>query len=131
LRKGLRSFAVDAIVECELLEVEAKEFDPEMVRENMQEGYGIFGGKVKDWAKLKFSPERSRWVQFEEWHPDQRKTINGDGSVVMEIPYSDEREILGDILRYGSDVEVVSPPSLRTSVLMIVEKMKTRYESYK
>jgi predicted DNA-binding transcriptional regulator YafY len=131
LRKGLRSFAVDAIVECELLDGEAKEFDPEMVRENMQEGYGIFGGKVKDWAKLKFSPERSRWVQFEEWHPDQRKVINSDGSVVMEIPYSDEREILGDILRYGSDVEVLSPPNLRTSVLLAVEKMKTRYESYK
>lgn len=131
LRKGLRSFAVDAIAECELLEDDAKEFDPEMVRESMQEGYGIFGGKVKDWAKLKFSPERSRWVQFEEWHPHQRKAIDSDGSVVMEIPYSDEREILGDILRYGSDVEVLSPPYLRTSVLMAVEKMKTRYESYK
>jgi predicted DNA-binding transcriptional regulator YafY len=131
LRKGLRSFAIDAIGECELLEDEAKEFDPEMVRENMQDGYGIFGGRVKDWAKLKFSPERSRWVQFEEWHPDQRKEINEDGSVVMEIPYSDEREILGDILRYGSDVEVLSPTNLRTSVLMAVEKMKTRYESYK
>lgn len=131
LRKGLRSFAIDAIAECELLEEDAKEFDPEMVRENMQDGYGIFGGKVKDWAKLKFSPERSRWVQFEEWHPDQRKEIRSDGSVVMEIPYSDEREILGDILRHGSDVEVISPPTLRTSVLMTVEKMKTRYESYK
>lgn len=131
LRKEIRSFAVDAIAECELLEGEAKEFDTQMVRENMQEGYGIFGGKVKDWAKLKFSPERSRWVQFEEWHQDQHKTVNADGSVVMEIPYSDEREILGDILKYGSDVEVVSPSTLRASVLMIVEKMKTRYESYK
>lgn len=131
LRKGLRSFAVDAIAECELLEDEAKEFDPEMVRESMQEGYGIFGGRVKDWAKLKFSPERSRWVQFEEWHPDQRKEINCDGSVVMEIPYSDEREILGDILRYGSDVEVISPRTLRNSVQMVVEKMKGQYESYK
>jgi predicted DNA-binding transcriptional regulator YafY len=122
---------VDAIAECELLEDEAKEFDPEMVRENMQEGYGIFGGKVKDWAKLKFSPERSRWVQSEEWHPDQHKEISTDGSVVMEIPYSDEREILGDILKYGSDVEVLSPSNLRTSVLMAVEKMKARYESYR
>ena len=131
LRGEIRSFAVDAIAECVLLEDEAKEFDPEMVRESMQEGYGIFGGKVKDWAKLKFSPERSRWVQFEQWHPDQRKDVESDGSVVMEIPYSDEREILGDTLRYGSDVEVLSPPNLRTSVLLAVEKMKTRYESYK
>jgi predicted DNA-binding transcriptional regulator YafY len=131
LRKEVRSFAVDAIAECEQLNVDAKELDADQLRTSMQSGYGIFGGKVKDWVKLKFSPERSRWVQFEEWHPEQRKTIKSDGSVVMEIPYSDEREILGDILKYGSDVEVVSPSTLRTSVLMIVEKMKTRYESYK
>jgi len=131
LRKEVRSFAVDAIAGCEQLEDDAKGLDADQLRSSMQSGYGIFGGKVKDWVKLKFSPERSRWVQFEEWHPDQRKSINSDGSVVIEIPYSDEREILGDILRHGPDVEVIAPSTLRTSVLMAVEKMKARYESYK
>ena len=80
LRRGLRSFSVDAITECELLDLEAKEFDPEMVRESMQSGYGIFGGRVKDWAKITFNAERARWVQNEEWHPDQIGSIN-----IMEI----------------------------------------------
>ena len=95
----------------------------------MQSGYGIFGGNVKGWAKLKFTPERARWVKHEEWHPDQKGNEESNGSYVLEIPYSDEREILGDILRHGSDVEVISPSDLRTNAQMSIEKMKAKYES--
>jgi predicted DNA-binding transcriptional regulator YafY len=131
LRHGLRSFSVDALTECELLDREAKEFDPDMVRESMQSGYGIFGGAVKGWAKLKFTPERARWVKHEQWHPDQKGHEDAEAFYVLEIPYSDEREILGDILKYGSDVEVISPLSLRTSVQKALEKMRVKYGCFK
>jgi predicted DNA-binding transcriptional regulator YafY len=131
LRKEVRSFAVDAIAECEQLDIDAKELDADQLRTSMQSGYGIFGGAVKGWAKLKFTPERARWVKHEEWHPDQKGHEEADGSYILEIPYSDEREILGDILRYGSDVEVISPPTLRTSVHIAVVKMNAQYDSCK
>ena len=70
-----------------------------------------------NWAKLKFSAVRARWVQAEEWHPEQKSTVNKDGTYTLEFPYSDERELLGDILRFGADVEVLAPKSLRTSVI--------------
>jgi len=130
LRKEVRSFAVDAITDCEQLTQDAKELDSEQLRKSMQSGYGIFGGAVKGWAKLKFTPERARWVKHEEWHQDQKGHEEPDGSYVLEIPYSDEREILGDILRYGPDVEVLSPSALRTSVLTAIGKMKVRYVSH-
>jgi predicted DNA-binding transcriptional regulator YafY len=130
LRKEVRSFAVDAIAECEQLDADAKELDANQLRTSMQSGYGIFGGAVKGWAKLKFTPERARWVKHEEWHPDQKGHEEADGSYILEIPYSDEREILGDILRYGSDVEVISPSDLRTNAQMSIEKMKAKYDSY-
>ncbi|MEY3525262.1 MAG: hypothetical protein RIR92_1327, partial [Pseudomonadota bacterium] len=44
-------------------------------------------------------------------------TVNKDGTYTLEFPYSDERELLGDILRFGSDVEVLAPKSLRASLL--------------
>ena len=113
LRKEVRSFAVDAIAECEQLEVDAKELDADQLRTSMQSGYGIFGGVVKGWAKLKFSPERARWVKHEEWHPDQKGYEESDGSYVLEIPYSDERELLSDIMKHGSHVSVVSPEELK------------------
>ena len=128
LRKEVRSFAVDAITDCEQLTQDAKELDTEQLRKSMQSGYGIFGGAVKGWAKLKFTPERARWVQHEEWHPEQIGTIQSDGSYVLELPYSDERELIGDLLKYGSSLEVISPKELRTKVKDEIYKTMKVYE---
>ena len=116
LRKDVRSFAIDAIEACEILDKSADELNTEVLREKLGATYGIFGGEPKDWAVLKFTKERARWVQFEEWHPKQRKTLHIDGSLTLEVPYSDERELLGDVLRYGSEVEVISPLVFRNKV---------------
>ena len=35
---------------------------------------------------------------------------------MLEIPYSDDRELLMDILRHGADVEVLEPAELRKRV---------------
>lgn len=127
LRKEVRSFAVDAITECELLDVDAKELDPDQLRASMQSGYGIFGGAVKGWAALKFTPERARWVQHEEWHPEQRGTLHADGSYTLEVPYSDERELVADVLKHGLDVEVLQPNELRAFVKSRVELNLAKY----
>ena len=116
LRNKLQSFSVDAITHCEILDEAAKEVSQKDIKIIMQSGYGIFGGEANHWAKLKFNAVRARWVQAEEWHPEQKGTVNTDGTYTLEIPYSDERELLGDILRYGADVEVLGPKSLRESV---------------
>jgi len=100
-----------------ILEDAAKEVSQKDIKVIMQSGYGIFGGEANHWAKLKFNAVRARWVQAEEWHPEQKGTVNTDGTFTLEIPYSDERELLGDILRFGSDVEVLAPKLLRASVI--------------
>ena len=117
LRNKLLNFSVDAITNCDILEDAAKEVSQKDIKIIMQSGYGIFGGEANHWAKLKFSAVRARWVQAEEWHPEQKSTVNKDGTYTLEFPYSDERELLGDILRFGADVEVLAPKSLRTSLL--------------
>jgi predicted DNA-binding transcriptional regulator YafY len=35
---------------------------------------------------------------------------------VLMIPYSDDRELIGDIMRFGPEVEVVAPQSLKSKV---------------
>jgi predicted DNA-binding transcriptional regulator YafY len=127
LRKEVRSFAIDAITDCESLDIDAKELDAELLRKSMQSGYGIFGGTIKDWAKLKFTPERARWVKHEEWHPDQKSHEDSEGSYILEIPYSDERELAGDILRYGQDIEVLEPKALRETVKNQLHKSALQY----
>ena len=127
LRGGIRSFAIDAIENCVLIDIEAKEIDSEQLQKQMQSGYGIFGGQAKAWAELKFTVERARWVQHEEWHPDQKGTLHKDGTYTLEVPYSDERELIGDILRMGSDVKVMGPAQLTKQVKKIVQNLLKQY----
>ncbi len=126
-REKILSFSIDAITACEVLVEDAMEVSPEEIKKLMQSGYGIFGGEVKNWAKMKFSAERARWVQFEEWHHDQKGSLHKDGSYTLEIPYSDERELIADILRFGADVEVIEPKSLRTNVAAAIHKAAQLY----
>ena len=116
LRQGLRSFAVDAIRHAEVLDLAAEDVADAELDGVLGAGYGIFSGREVQWATLRFSPARARWVAAEAWHPKQKAGFDGEGRYVLEIPYSDDRELLMDILRHGRDVEVLDPPELRRRV---------------
>ncbi len=51
-----------------------------------------------------------------------------DGSYLLEVPYSDDRELVMEILKYASDVEVLSPSSLRTRVAEALEAAARLYK---
>ena len=87
LRKGLRNFALDAIREAHLLDTPAKEVSDARLDAVFMPGYGIFSGRRVKWARLLFTPERARWVAYEEWHPQQKGEWRSDGSYLLRIPY--------------------------------------------
>jgi predicted DNA-binding transcriptional regulator YafY len=116
LRGALRSFAVAAIEAPQVLETEAIEMPAQEIDAIVYPSYGTFSGRPKAWAKLRFIPERSRWVSKELWHPQQEGRSLPDGSYELSIPYSDDRELLGDILRFGPEVKVLSPRELQQKV---------------
>jgi len=90
-------------------------------------GYGIFSGAAVKTACLRFSPEMARWVSREKWHSQQESRFEADGSYVLSVPYSAERELLMDIMRFGPDVEVLGPPELRQSVSAALNKAASHY----
>lgn len=125
--EGLRTFAVDAIRAAELREGRAKEVPAAELDEHLGSGYGIFAGKDVEWARLRFSAEAARWVSAQAWHPKQKARTEKDGSYVLEIPYANDRELLMEILKYGADVEVLGPASLRDRVAAALGEALTRY----
>jgi len=127
LQDDVRCFSIDAISRVSILATPAKEVSAKTIDQSVGEGYGIFGGSPKGWAKLLFTPERARWVAQEHWHPKQRSQTLADGSYVLEIPYSDARELVGDLLRYGADVEVLEPAELRVRVHRALLEAVGRY----
>jgi predicted DNA-binding transcriptional regulator YafY len=127
LRDGLRSFSVDAITTVEIGDAPARDVpDTDMDRE-LASGYGIFSGADVQWAELRFTPGRARWVAREIWHPDQRGVFAEDGSYLLTLPYSDARELAMDILKHGAEVEVLNPPGLRQTVSAELRRALDRY----
>ncbi len=127
LRGALRSFAVDRIRAASELEEAAHELPESALDEHFASAYGIFSGKANKTAVLRFSPERSRWVADERWHPDQSGQFLTDGRYELRFPFRDSRELVMDILRHGADVEVVAPETLRGDVKRALEMALARY----
>jgi predicted DNA-binding transcriptional regulator YafY len=116
LRRGLRTFSVDVIYDATVISKQAREISDKTLDETLGAGFGIFSGKKTQTAVLRFSPVRARWVSRETWHSEQDGHFELDGAYLLTVPYSDPRELVMDILKYGADVEVLAPAGLRKLV---------------
>ncbi|MGD8236669.1 MAG: WYL domain-containing protein, partial [Chromatiales bacterium] len=127
LRKGLRTFALDSIESVEILDKPAKSLSKESLDEHYSSAYGIFSGKAREKAVLRFDAERARWVSKEQWHPHQVCQWHEDGSYVLTVPYNNPTELVMDILRHGHHVEVLEPKGLREQVVEEIGRMQAIY----
>ncbi len=124
-REARRRFSLDTFVQVTILPEPAFELAPDQLDAT---AYGIFSGEPRDWAVLRFSAERARWVRAECWHENQRAETLSDGSYRLHVPYADPRELIMDILRHGRHVEVEAPASLR---LRVAEEVAALNEIYR
>jgi proteasome accessory factor C len=126
-RNTLRSFAVECIISAKRLPQHCRDVPEKQLDAHYSSSYGIFAGKPKYTAVLRFTPERARWVADEHWHPQQQSRTLADGSYELHIPYSDPRELTMDILKHGAEVEVIEPEELRREVLDNLRKAAVKY----
>lgn len=116
MRNGIRTFSLDAIESAQVTGQRTKDLPEKELDRYLGSSYGIFSGEAVDTAVLRFTATRARWVSRERWHPDQKHHFDEQGRYVLEVPYRDDRELVMDILRHGSEVEVLAPPALRKRV---------------
>ncbi len=124
---GLRSFSLERISDQRLLDEAAREISDAVLAGHYDSAYGIFSGPGEHTAVLKFSAEMSRWIAEEQWHPDQQGCYGDDGAWTLQLPFSNARELVMDILRYGPEVEVLSPGFLRDAVAESARKAAAIY----
>ena len=127
-RQALRTFGLDAIETAMVVpDKEVKEIGEDTLERHYASGYGIFAGSATQDAVLQFGASRARWVSRETWHPEQIGTPQLDGTYLLQFPYSQEPELVMDILKYGADVQVLAPESLRKAV---AEKLRAAAKLY-
>jgi len=126
-KDALRTFALDRISALHLHKTSAKKISQKILNQHYTPSFGIFGGQADNIAVLKFTPHRSQWVAEEIWHHKQTGTWLDDGSYQLEIPYGNDLELIGDILKYGDQVEVIAPRVLREKVIKRLRNMLELY----
>ena len=127
LREGLRSFAVDGIQGAVLTNQKAHEISDKECQEHFAESYGIFSGKATQRARLRFTPEHARWVSGENWHGQQAGSFDKEGYYNLEFDYNQDPELVMDILKHGSGVEVIGPAALKNRVKAELDKALKNY----
>ena len=116
LRHGLRNFVFGRMIDVKVLEntfTIPKSFN---IQEHLQTAFGIYKGLPTKEVTLRFSPQQARWIIGQVWHKDQKMKINKDGSLELSFPVASFDEIMMEILKHGSGVEVIRPKALRELV---------------
>jgi predicted DNA-binding transcriptional regulator YafY len=127
-RQALRTFGLDAIETAMVVpDKDVKEVGEDTLERHFASGYGIFAGSATRDAVLQFGASSARWVSRETWHPEQIGTPQLDGTYLLQFPYAQEPELVMDILKYGADVQVLAPESLRKAV---AEKLRAAAKLY-
>lgn len=126
---GLRVFSLDAVENAFIKNESILKVDSTKVDELIGKDFGIYSGADRKWAKLKFTSIQASWVKDEIWHAEQKMSALSDGSLILEIPYANDKEISLEILKFGADVEVLEPPELRKSIRSRLSLALAQYEN--
>ena len=127
LRKDLRNFVFGRMGNLKVLEntfTVPKGFN---IQEHLQSAFGIYKGIPTKEVCLRFSPEKARWVEGQVWHKDQKMKINKDASLELSFPVASFAEIMMEILKHGSGVEVIRPKALRDLIREEAKKIAGIY----
>jgi predicted DNA-binding transcriptional regulator YafY len=127
LRQGLRSFSIDAVTALQVSSEAAVEIDEDELNRELESGYGIFSGAATQLARLRFKPQIARWVSRETWHPEQTGEYDEAGYFLLSVPYSQDTELVMEILKYADEVEVLGPPALRARLRQRVSATQALY----
>lgn len=108
---------------------DAIDVDEAELTDMLASSYGIFAGKPKAWATVRFSAHAARWVADEHWHSLQQGSWLPDGRYELKLPYSNSRELLMDVMKYGPDAEVVAPLPLREEMKILLQLAQGVYQA--
>jgi predicted DNA-binding transcriptional regulator YafY len=127
-REALRSFSVDRIQHARVQDEAARDVPDAELDQHLASSYGIFSGAPKGVATIVFSAKAARWVADEHWHSKQEGRFLPDGRYQLKLPYSNAKELLMDVLRYGADAQIIEPESLRQQARTMLQLALSAYD---
>jgi len=127
LREDWRDFVLARMSRCAIEPVPFQRRDAAEWLPFLEATFGIFHGREPFEVTLRFAPELARWAGGQTWHPAQRFDETEGGELDLTLRVAHETEIVTEILKYGSRVEVLAPERLRRRVREEIEEMIKKY----
>ena len=90
------------------------------LEEFSKKSFGVYQGECFD-VKLLFSKNVADDVLNYNFHSTQKIKKNDDGSVTVKFKASGDREILWHLFKWGEDVKIISPNTLKKEYIEMLE----------
>ena len=111
-REALRLFLVDRISAVEVSEQRFEVPEGFSVSDLTGSAFGLIDEKLLP-IRVRFSRQVAHLIREREWHQSQKLMEEQDGSVVLSLEASGEKELLAWLYSYLPHVEVLEPAELR------------------
>jgi predicted DNA-binding transcriptional regulator YafY len=127
--KDYRNFSLKRISYIEIISEENSDrYNVHEIDKIIESNFGIFKNRDTVKARIRFDKNGYYVVKDQLWHPDQKLAIDEEKKVAeMELPVSDYTEILGKVLSFGADAEVLEPKEFRDLWLTRIEEIYQRF----
>jgi predicted DNA-binding transcriptional regulator YafY len=89
--------------------------------------WGVWQADGQDIVVLRFAPEVVARVRQSVWHPSAQITELDNGGIELQLAVASEVEMRPWVLGWGSQLEVMAPPSLRAHVAASMRAGATLY----
>ena len=85
------------------------------LEEFSKKSFGVYQGELND-VKLLFSKDVAEDVLNYNFHSTQKVKQNDDGTVTVKFKASGEYEIMWHLFKWGADVKILAPTSLKKCI---------------
>jgi proteasome accessory factor B len=123
IHKAIRTFKLNRIRSAKMLDEQFGGNDGFDLAEYLGCAWSMIPEGKMYHVRLRFAPEVANSVAEVNWHKSQQVTRNPDGSATIDFRVDGLGEIIWWILRYGDQVEVLAPASLRKNVAEIAKRI--------
>lgn len=123
----VKTFGLDRISNLKITETKFKPIAYKVEKE-FQHAFGVETYEAAEKVILEFSKQQGNYIKTFPLHESQRIVEETEDSVILEIFIHTTNDIKMELLKYGSDVKVLTPISLQNKIKNSISEMSNLYK---
>jgi proteasome accessory factor B len=122
----LKTFGLDRISNLKITETKFKPINYSVEKE-FQHAFGVETYEAAEKVVLEFSKQQGNYIKTFPLHESQRIVEETEDTVILEIFIHTTNDIKMELLKYGSNVKVIAPITLRNEIKNRISEMSNLY----